>query len=395
MLRLYGMTASMFTAKARAYLRKQHLSFHEVPVGDPSFGAIVAEIGRFIMPVLVDVDGTVVQDTTAIIDHIEASGRARQTAYPSTPRHRILALIFELFGGEGLLRPAMHYRWNFDTTNLAFLRRDFVASLAPDADGATGDAIFASASALMRKAMTSFGVSPATRSAVERSYAEFLRLFDEHLATTPYLLGGHPTIGDYGLVGPLYAHLARDPEPARLMQTGARNVWRWVERMNAPEPMLDGFVGAGETLFADDAVPYTLVALLRFVAEDYWPELAAHIAFANLWLDVRPDLVAGTNGLPDAAQRRIGMASFAWRGLEVRTAVLPYRFWLLQRVQDTAGTLREQDRAKIDTLLREVGLAELVTARTSRRVERVGHLEVWGAPLSTDPAPVGTGALAR
>jgi hypothetical protein len=35
-------------------------------------------------------------------------------------------------------------------------------------------------------------------------------------------------------MGPLYAHLARDPYPSVLMKQQAQRVWRWVERMNAP-----------------------------------------------------------------------------------------------------------------------------------------------------------------
>lgn len=375
---LYGMPASLYTAKARSYLRKQHIAFEERPVGDPSFGPIVATIGRFIMPVIQWADGRVVQDGTAIIDDIEHSGLARLSAYPTTPVQRILSLIFELFGGEGLLRPAMHYRWNFDESNLGFLRQDFVAALAPNADVARGDAVFAQASGLMRQAASFFGVSVATIPAVEASYAEFLALFDRHLEHRPYLLGGQPTIGDYGLIGPLYAHLARDPAPARLMQQTARRVWRWTERMNAPEAQLDGLAGIKEALEADDAVPETLLALMRFISLDYLPELAAHVAFANDWLGQRPDLVSGTNGLDKPGARAIGMCGFEWRGHLIKTAVMPYRFWLLQRIQDAHNVLDVADQQRVQSILDAVGLAPLLTLRTARRVERINHLEVWG-----------------
>lgn len=376
--RLYGMAGSLYTAKARAYLRKQHIDFVEVPVGDASFAPVAATVGRFIMPVVETADGTIIQDGTDIIDHVEASGAARRSAYPATPVQQVIALVFELFGGEGLLRPAMHYRWNFDAENLAFLRRDFVAGLSPLADTAQGDAVFAMASGRMRKAGASFGVSPDTYAAIEAGYAEFLALFAAHLETAPYLLGGAPTIGDYGLIGPLYAHLGRDPAPARLMQTRAWPVWRWVERMTAPEALLDGFSAAGEALFADDAIPETLVSLLQYIAADYLPELTAHVAFANDWLDARPDLVPGTNGLDNPAQRGIGVTAFDWRGQRISSAVLPYRFWLLQRVQDAALALADVDKVRLDAVMAQAGLGSMLTLRTRRRVERTNHLEVWG-----------------
>ncbi|MFA5990209.1 MAG: glutathione S-transferase N-terminal domain-containing protein [Sphingomonas sp.] len=375
--RLFGMPGSLYTAKARAYLRKQQLDMVEMPVGDPAFQPILKQIGRFIMPVVVMPGGEVVQDSTAIIDHIEAIGAARRSAYPQTPVHHLVSLIIELFGGEGLLRPAMHYRWNFDAENIAFLRHDFVAALNPKADKVTGDATFAMASTLMRKAGASFGVNEATIPTIESSYAELLALLDAHFSTTPYLLGGRPTIGDYGLIGPLFAHLGRDPAPARQMQAGARAVFRWTERMNAPDALLDGLC-RDEALFADDAVPDTLMALLRYIAVDYLPELTAHIAFTNAWLAERPDLAPGTNGLENPAQRSIGMASFVWRGHEIATAVLPYRFWLLQRVQDAAAALDSKGKAAIAALLEDCGLAPLLELRTARRVERVNHLEIWG-----------------
>lgn len=375
--RLFGMPGSLYTAKARSYLRKQRLSVEELPVGHPDFAPIAKQVGRFIMPVAEMPDGTVVQDTTAIIDHIEASGAARRSAYPATPLHRVVTLITELFGGEGLLRPAMHYRWNFDAENLAFLRRDFVAGLNPKADAAAADATFAMASGLMRKAATSFGVSAETIPAIELHYAELLALLDAHFAAHPYLLGGAPTMGDYGLVGPLFAHLARDPAPARLMQQTAPALFRWTERMNAPDAMLDGLRN-DEALFDGDALPDTVHALLRFIAADFLPEFAGHIGFANDWLMARPTLEAGTSGLDNPAQRGIGMANIVWRGHDIRTAVLPYRFWLLQRVQDAVDALAADDKTRVMAVLGDAGLASLITMRTIRRVERAGHLEVWG-----------------
>ncbi|PHY13768.1 hypothetical protein CSW58_03550 [Caulobacter sp. B11] len=87
----------------------------------------------------------------------------------------------------------------------------------------------------MRKAMAGFGVNEQSIPLIEAAYEEFLDLFDAHLAHAPYLLGGRPTIGDYGLIGPLFAHLARDPYPSLLMKRRAHRVWRWVERMNSAD----------------------------------------------------------------------------------------------------------------------------------------------------------------
>lgn len=372
--RLYGMPGSLYTAKARSYLIKQRIDFEEDIPAAAAWPDITKAIGRWIIPVLETPTGEIIQDGAAIIDHVEAAGLARRSAYPEMPVHRAISLLFELFGGEGLLRPAMHYRWDFDAENRDFLKTDFVAALMPGATGDVAESVFGAASGRMRKAKQGFGVSDETIPVIEASYEAFLALFDAHLATHPYLLGGRPTIGDYGLIGPLYAHLARDPYPAQIMKTRFFHVWRWTERMNAQQALLDGLCPT-EALIADDGVPETLIALLRFIAEDYLPELAAHVDFANGWIDRHPDLQTGTNGLPDPGTRMIGRASFDWRGMRIETMVMPYRFYLLQRVKAAIAAAGET----MAGILADTGLEAVATLQTHRPVERLGYLEVWGA----------------
>lgn len=149
--------------------------------------------------------------------------------------------------------------------------------------------------------------------------------------------------------------------------------------MNGPETYVDHRrAQANQDLFSSGAVPETLKGLMRYVAEEYLPELTAHVAFANTWLAERPDIEPGTNGLEDPAQRGIGMAAFNWRGHEIKTVVMPYRFYLLQRLIDCVSAVGEADQKAIRTLFNETGLEPLLDLRTSRRVSRVNHLEVWG-----------------
>lgn len=373
---LWGTPGSLYTAKVRAYLRKHGLEFVERAAGEPEFRERLAPaVGRWIIPVLETPDGDLLQDGTDILDHFESRGLGRFSIFPEAPAMRVVAHIFELFGGEGLLRPAMHYRWNFDAENLAFIKDDFCAGLAPGASRDEKEAVFEFASSRMRKATELFGVRDASISAVEASYTEFLRLLNAHLENTPYLLGGRPSAGDYALLGPLFAHLGRDPAPASLMKRIAPSVYRWTERMNAPEDSCPEHPGA-EPRF-DEAPSQTLIALLEFIAADYLPELRAHLDFADAWLADRPDLEPGTNGLEKPGARSIGMATFSWRGVDIATSVMPYRFWLLQRVRsaiDAAGA----DSGAIMTLLEETGLIDLARRRLPRPVERRGFLEVWG-----------------
>ena len=75
------------------------------------------------------------------------------------------------------------------------------------------------------------------------------------------------------------------------------------------------------------------------------------------------------------------MTSFQWRGHELRVAVMPYRLYLLQKIQDAADQAAPDARAHIDRLLADTGLADILTLRTQRRILRSNHLEVWSEPL--------------
>ena len=372
---LYGMAASLYTGKVRAYMRRNHVPFREEKAGGEHFNTVVTKaVGRWIVPVIETPNGDYVQDGTDILDHFEIQGFSQTSLYPEDPKLRVIAHLFELYGGEGMLRAAMHYRWNFDETNLTFLRMAFEDVLPDGLTAKEREPVFLHASGRMRKAAVAFGVTPETYETIETSYGEFLSLFHTHLEERPYLFGGAPTLGDYGLFSPLYAHLARDPEPLHLMQTTAPRVFRWTERMNMPESFRDESVlKSGPDLFAFEAIPDTLKALMRFIADDYLPEITAHIDFANDWLAEQdaPQLKPGALG------RGIGMATFDWRGHSIRTAVMPYRFYLLQRLTDAFETLDASDKAAIQALFEETNLDPVLRLKTSRRVIRENHLEGW------------------
>ena len=380
---LYGMPGSLYTAKVRSYLRKQRIAFEERVAGDPRFETeAIPAVGRWIIPVVQTPQGQWLQDGADIIDHFEANGLGLgPAALPSDPVLAVLARLLELFGGEGLLRAAMHYRWNFDADNLAFLEADFSGALAPAQGPEAAHERFLFASKRMRSACLAFGVTPATAPTVEASTDAFMDLLNAHLVHTPYLLGSTPTVADYGLAGPMLGHLARDPHPGlRIKQRNSR-VWRWTERMNAPNQDAGEYLGASASWLDATAPSATLLALLQFIADDYLPEISAHVQFANDWLAQRPELSAGSNGMPKPSDRHIGLARMQWRGHAVDFMVMPYRIYLLQRVQDAAAALTPAQTATLQALLQPSGLDTLLALRCRRRVLRQQHLEVWGADL--------------
>ena len=125
--------------------------------------------------------------------------------------------------------------------------------------------------------------------------------------------------------------------------------------------------------------------MMRFVAEEYLPEITAHVDVANAWLGEHPEIAAGTNGLDDPANRSLtgvrgpeGSATFDWRGIQITTGVMPYRFWLLQRLHDDLAAAGAGDQQRARDTFGAAGIESILDLRTLRRVERTAHLEVWG-----------------
>jgi glutathione S-transferase len=381
---LYGMAGSLYTARARSYMRMHAVPFTEIKAGSEEFtGEIVPQIGRWIIPVIKTPVGSIVQDGADIIDHLDGAGFSKNPVYPDDPLLLAIAHLFELFGSHGLLRPAMHYRWNFDEVNLPFLRETFRDVLPSGLPKEAEDAAFLHASGRMRKAAEVFGVNPETYKLVEESYAQFLLLMERHLREHPFILGGHATIADYGLIGAMYAHLGRDPAPLRLMQVSSPNVFRWVERMNMAEVFVDEAMDrSGGKLVDSKDLPASLLHLMRFISDDYLPEITAHVARANSWLERHAEIETGSPTNNKSMKSGMGLAPFEWRGAAIETVVIPYRFYLLQRLQDALDQQSKDDQSAIRAVFEDTGLESLFSLHTNRRVERQDNQEVWGESQS-------------
>jgi glutathione S-transferase len=370
---LYAITHSLYSGRARSYLIKNQIPFRELSTGHESFKAEVLPRGKLpTIPTLVTPDGEVIRDGAAIIEHFEAANG--RPCRPPDPRQQIVSALFDVIGTDGLLRPAMHYRWNFPEENLDFVRYHFLYS---QRDVSQREEKTDHMMDRMRHAAVFFGVTGQTRDVVEALYLQYLEALNTHFEHYPYLLGWRPCIGDFGLLAPMYAHLGRDPYPARLMQQRATRVYRWVERMNRADQDVPEYFKAGTDFLADDEVPETLLAVLRVLAEDFVPETRAAAERINAWLaENQPE--AGTPAVGRLAQA-IGTAEFTLRGETVSALAQPYRFYLLQRVQSMYAGLESAERAAVDEMLDACGMSAILTTVLDRRIGRLDNLEVWEA----------------
>ena len=173
----------------------------------------------------------------------------------------------------------------------------------------------------------------------------------------------------------MFAHLGRDPKPLALMQREAIHVYRWVERMNRAESDTAEFFEAGHGYLEQDEIPETLVRVLSILAEDLVPETQAAALSINHWLaDNQPSQGS-------SASRFLGknesMAEFTVRGEIIAAGAQPYRFFMLQKVQDEYLKFSESDKLSVSELLEQCGLKELLNIKLKQRLGQVDNLEVW------------------
>ena len=369
--RLYAMTHSLYSGRARSYLIKHGIPFEEFSTGHESFKAEVLPKGKLpTIPTLVTPEGEVIRDGAAIIEHFEAANG--RPSLPVGAKQQVISALFDVIGTDGLLRPAMHYRWNFPEDNLAFVRYHFLHS---QRDTPAREEKTEAMMDRMRHAAMVFGVTDESKAVVEALYLELLDALNAHFEIHPYLLGAKPCIGDFGLIAPLYAHLGRDPHPARLMQQRATSVFRWVERMNRQDDDYPEWFNPEAGLVAEDQIPESLISVLRVLSEDFVPETLAAAECINTWLEEsQPETGTPAIGRLAAAP---GMAKFEVRGQSINAIAQPHRFYLLQRVQDIYRSLSDETRASVDDLLTECGMTPVINSVLTRRITRSDNLEVW------------------
>ena len=335
---LYGADHSLFTGKVRAFLRYKGVDWEERPATrDVYLNVILPTVGAPIIPVLETSAGHCIQDSTDIIDFLE-SQHPDMSVYPETPQQRLVALLLELYGDEWLIIPAMHYRWSKLEHQRDFIMREFGRHSAPAASAKEQIAIGGRISKPFSRMLPTLGITEDTIAAIEFAYLTLLDQLNQHFAKFDFLLGSRPSIGDYGLMGPLYAHLARDPVPKAVMQQRAPNVYAWVERMNNPIALSGHFL-------ANDVIPDTLLPILKTMCRDQLPDVLDVIARNETWLQQNPE-----GNIP----RFLGMHPFTTGAANGQRLVSSYAQWLFQRAWLHYHLLRGDSKSAADDLLNSI-----------------------------------------
>src|ERR1700691_3556401 len=182
---IHGVEISPYSVKVRSYFRYKGIPHRWIPRNRDAEGEYQKHAKLPLVPLVVTPDGVGIQDSTPIIEYVEAR-HPEPSIHPADPAEKFLSALLEEFGDEWGNKWMFHYRWAREVDQLSCAGR-IARSMMPTTD----EAQFASAVAMVRERMinrVSFvGSSPQTAPQIEDSFRETLAILEPHLANRAYL----------------------------------------------------------------------------------------------------------------------------------------------------------------------------------------------------------------
>jgi glutathione S-transferase len=364
---LYGWRVSYFTGKLSSYLQCKGIPYTEkFPNLIETFHLLKKKTGASVMPVLLTPDGQWLQDTRDIINVLERDF-PNPPVFPQTPRRQLASELLEAWGDEWWVPIAMHYRWN-RPESVDFFRKEAGDNFLPHMPRLIKDIASSKAETFLRNVLPHVGARPEQFEMMERWTNKTLALLDAHFAVHPFLLGSSPSIGDFGLVGPMYAHLCRDPWPRDNLMIKYPNVTNWVKRIRQPHSVqpTDGVD------ISSDAIPETILPVLSAVLKEFTPMIEGTLNLLNKHLEAQP---AARNKL---LRRTIpgGDVSMPMDGSEFKRSANPFLLWKIQHFMDAYNNLPPAEKDYVKLWISDLGGSSLLQLKIPRLARENVHVRL-------------------
>jgi len=228
-----GRPESGYSMKVRSALRYKGLEYEWVDRCLKNEKRFQAHARVQLIPLVFLPDGTVLQDSTPILERLEAD-HPEPSFHPPDPATRFLSELIEEYGDEWGNKLMFHHRWGFPADQRVRGR-----SLARGMLEGHPLRVFAPLLApfIVRRMIPRMAFAGANRNnapLLEASWHSLLTLLEDHLCERPYLFGGRPAFGDFGLWGQLHQAYT-DPTCGAVLRSEAPAVVGWIERMLDPK----------------------------------------------------------------------------------------------------------------------------------------------------------------
>lgn len=353
---LYGWPLSYFSGKLRGYLRYKGINFEEkLANANELLRVIPKKTGASVIPVLKTRNGEWLQDTTAIIERLE-SEHAEKSITPTGPRQRIAAQLIEIWADEYWVPSAMHYRWSF-SENYALFEKEGGDALLPRAPKFMRRKSVAKSAKFLRGFLPHLGVIPEKFSLIECWTNDTLDELEAHFSEHRYLFGDRPSIGDFGLIGPLYAHLGRDPYPKRELIDVRPNLQAWIKRVH------DGEAATGEWL-ANDELPTTLTPIFERIFAELFPMISDIVERTGQYIALK-SLEPG-----DKVARSLPSITVPMGDGKIPRSAMPYTVWMMQRVVTSHAQLADNEKQQVNDWLATYNLPAMNQINLGPKLER-------------------------
>ena len=228
--RIFGNEMSPYSVKVRAWFRykgvphfwlqrSQHREEFEARARLP------------LIPLVIAPDDRAIQDSTPIIEALEAE-YPEPSIHPDDPALRFLSALIEEYGDEWGNKLMFHHRWYSEVDRRAtalVLARSFL----PDGDAAAVESLADQVRERMVGRVHFTGSSPENAPLISRYLDDLLAILESHLESRKYLFGARPAFADFGLAPQLY-EAALDPTAAGIIRARAPKTLAWSYRVLEP-----------------------------------------------------------------------------------------------------------------------------------------------------------------
>ncbi|MEM7093626.1 MAG: glutathione S-transferase N-terminal domain-containing protein [Actinomycetota bacterium] len=263
---VHGLTRSYFTRKVTGYLDYTDRPLRLEPC-PPHVHPVATEAGwTGGIPVVTAPGGSLMWDSTTIIEHLDLQTAGERSVLPEDPTLRFLAYLIDDFSDEWFYRHAVGSRWSYpaNTETAGWQIAEELSCVLRLPGGLVRPNVVASMTASLAK----LGVTPDNIDAwMTQSLVPWLQALQNHLGDG-YLLGDCPSIADFALFGANVAHFVGDPYCRDLVDEHAPALVAHTHRLQMPQRQT-----FGEWVDAD-GLPESLIAVLAETGRHYLPWVA-------------------------------------------------------------------------------------------------------------------------
>ncbi len=354
----YGWQASYFAGKIRGYLNYKGVDYTEKNIS--LFDMLVKipkHTGRVAMPAVETKQGEWFCDTPLIMEELE-SRHPSPAVKADGPVQNFVAELFQNWVDDVWMPVALHSRWSFDENYDTENREEGGKNLLPFAPrfirNAVSDKVF---KGKMQSTLPRMGVIPENFELLETWVCHLLDVFETHFSQHGYLLGERPTVADFGLLGPMFGHLNRDPWPKREWLDPRPNLQRWVEKMARGDR-------APGDLLTNDEIPATLMPVIDIIFSEYSPAMEATAAEISKIVESK-QLKSG-----DELPRTTARIDMPMMGGQYKRGSFTYSVWRMQRLQNKVTAYSAEDKNRLNAWLSSRGQLDFLSLDFGAKLKR-------------------------